>query len=86
MEWPSLPSDYTISVTTGGEKPIAMREDVEAELRGFKKVAERNDHPWYESQWLRRAGFGAWNRVGALVYRTNNATYAIPTNYSSPMA
>ena len=85
VEWPSMPDNYIIGVTSEGDKPIAMREDEEPELQGFKKVAERNDYPWYESQWLRRAGFGAWNRTGAVVYRTNNATYASPTNYGSPM-
>lgn len=83
--WRSLPSNYLVAVTTEGEKPLAMREDAIASLRGFKQVAVREDHPWYERQYLRRAGFGAWNRTGALVYRTNNGTYAVPTGYGSPM-
>jgi len=85
VEWPSLPAGYMVAVATGGPRPLGMREDPEPELQGFKKVAERNDHPFYESQFLRRAGFGAWNRVGAVVYRIGNGTYAVPTNYSSPM-
>lgn len=84
-EWRSMPSNYLISVTTEGEKPLAQREDMEAELQGFQEVARRDDHPWYERQYLRRAGFGAWNRVGGIVYETDNATYSVPTNYSSPM-
>lgn len=84
-EWAGLPSTYLIAVTTDGIKPLRMREDAEAELQGFKRVADRPDHPFLESQWLRRAGFGAWNRVGAYVARIGNAAYAIPTNYSSPM-
>lgn len=83
--WRGMPANYTISLALGGEKPLAMRQDEEVELQGFKRVAERNDHPWYEEQWLRRAGFGAWNRVGAVVYKTNNATYSVPTGYTSPM-
>lgn len=83
--WPGMPSNYILGTTVGGEPPTAMREDEEASLRGFNQVAERNDHPWYERQYLRRAGFGAWNRVGAVVYRTDSASYAIPTGYSSPM-
>lgn len=86
VEWKSLPDNYLIATTTGGDRPLAMREDEETSLRGFIKVAERNDHPFYESQYIRRAGFGAWNRVGALVYRIGNGSYAIPTNYTSPMA
>lgn len=86
VEWRSLPSGYMIATTTGGDKPLALREDMEEELRGFKKVADRDDYPFYESQYLRRAGFGAWNRVGALVYRIGNASYAVPAGYDSPMA
>ena len=84
-EWRSLPAGFMIGVTTEGEPPLAMREDEEAELRGFKKVADRDNHPWYEQQWLRRAGFGGWNRVGAIVYYINDGNYAMPTGYSSPM-
>jgi hypothetical protein len=85
VEWSQLPSGYMIATTTGGDRPLAMREDEEDSLRGFKKVAERNDHPFYESQYLRRAGFGGWNRVGALVYQVGSANYVIPAGYSSPM-
>jgi hypothetical protein len=84
VEWKSLPDDYIVGVTTEGERPLAMREDMEASLRGFKQVAERDDHPWYERQYLRRAGFGAWNRVGAVIYK-DAGSYAVPTGYSSPM-
>src|SRR5690349_4717566 len=85
IEWPSLPANYMIATTTGGDRPVGMREDPEAELRGFKRVAERDNHPFYESQWLRRAGFGARNRVGAAVIRVGNGTYAVPTGYTPPM-
>lgn len=84
-EWRAMPDNYMIGVNVGGEAPLGMREDVEPELRGFQQVAVREDHPFQESQWLRRAGFGAWNRVGAVVQRIGNAAYAIPTNYTTPM-
>lgn len=86
VEWKALPDNYIVSTTTNGEPPLAMREDPEPELRGFFQAGTRSDHPFYESQWMRRAGFGARNRVGAVVYRIGNASYAIPTNYTSPMA
>lgn len=86
VEWPSLPSNYMLALITTGERPLSLREEPEAELQGFKQVATRNDHPFYESQWLRIAGFGAWNRVGGLVYRVGTGSYAIPTGYESPMA
>lgn len=84
-EWKTLPNDYIVAVATQGERPLKMREEDVPSLRGFGKVAERNDHPFYESQYLRIAGFGANNRVGAVVYRVGNGAYAIPTNYTSPM-
>lgn len=84
-EWKGLPANYLIALTTGGDRALAMREDSEASLQGFRQVGTRQDHPFYESQWIRRAGFGALNRVGALAYRVGNAAYAIPANYTSPM-
>jgi hypothetical protein len=85
VEWPSMPANYMVGVTTQGPRPLAMREDPEPELQGFNRVASRDDHPFYESQWLRRAGFGARNRVGAVVQRIGNGTYAVPTGYTTPM-
>ncbi len=84
-EWRSLPDNYIIAVTTNGEPPLGLREDEETELQGFKLVANRDDYPWYERQYLRRAGFGGWNRVGAVIQRIGNAGYGVPSNYSSPM-
>lgn len=85
VEWKALPDSYMVGVTTDGIKPLRMREDPEPELQGFKRVADRDDHPFYESQWLRRAGFGAYNRVGAYVAEIGDATYDVPTNYAVPM-
>ncbi|MGE0541219.1 MAG: hypothetical protein AB7R89_13680 [Dehalococcoidia bacterium] len=85
VEWPILPTNYVIGVTPDGMKPLRMREDPEPELQGFQRVAERPDHPFYESQFLRRCGFGAWNRVGAVVAELEDSSYDVPTGYSSPM-
>ncbi len=84
-EWKGIPSDYIVAVTTDGDRVLAMREEPEDELRGFTRVAERNDYPFFESQYRREAGFGAQNRVGAYVMRIGNASYAVPTGYESPM-
>lgn len=90
VEWRSLPDNYMVAVTSGGDKPLAMRQDAESTLQGFFRATDigdgaSSDYPFYESQYLRRAGFGGWNRVGALVYRIGNGTYTIPTGYESPM-
>jgi hypothetical protein len=84
-EWPRIPADYIVAVAAGAT-PLRMRQDPEPQLQGFAEVAVREDHPWWESQWMRRAGFGAYNRVGAVVQRVGNGSYAIPTSYGSPMA
>ena len=84
-EWPSLPDNYLLALATGGMRALRMREDPEPELQGFNLVARRDDHPFYESQYVRRAGFGAWNRVGALAYRIGDASYAPPAAYDAPL-
>jgi hypothetical protein len=85
VEWTMLPDGYIIATTTEGPRPLAMRQDPEPELQGFKQVATRDDHPFYERQYLRRAGFAAYNRVGALVYYVGASdTYAVPTGYALP--
>lgn len=83
-EWSRLPDNYMIGVTGEGIKPVAMREDEEQSLRGFREIPGREDMPYLQRIWSRRAGFGAYNRVGAVVYRTNNGTYAIPTGFQAP--
>lgn len=85
VEWPSLPSNYIVTLCTEGERALGMRQFEEEDLRGFIKAAETIDYPFYESQYVRYAGFGAWNRVAVVVRRIGNAAYAVPTNYGSPM-
>lgn len=86
VEWQAIPSGYYIMAPTVGDKAFRMREHPEAALQGFNRSAERADHPFWEVQYDRHAGFGAWNRVGVIVRRIGNASYAVPTNYSVPMA
>lgn len=85
VQWDALPAKYILSVMTDGPRPLGMREHPEASLQGFKKVAERNDHPFYDNQFLRLAGFGAWNRVGAHVTELEDASYDPPTGYDAPI-
>ena len=85
VHWERLPDNYIISVVTEGERPLAMREYPVAALRGFRRAGQRNDYPYFETQFKRDAGFGAWNRVAADVMEIGDATYDVPTNYESPM-
>jgi len=86
VEWPRLPSGYIMALHTGGDAPIGERSSAIPGLQGGLIELPRNeDFPWYQRQWMRANGYGAWNRVGGLVYRIGNASYAVPTNYASPM-
>lgn len=83
VEWPALQAGYGIAVTTTGPRPFRHRVDPEPELRGFKPIAERADFPYFEDQWIRRMGFGAWNRVSALVFQIGAGAYTIPAAYQN---
>jgi len=85
FKWRSLPQNYAFAYMTGGTKPIRQREKTVGSLRGFKNEAVREDYPYAEEYWVRRAGFGGWNRVGACVKRMNQGSYSIPTGYATPM-
>lgn len=88
-EWRSLPAGYMLAVTTGGPRPLAMREYPERELQGFHRTVEGAeapaDYPFWESQWTRFAGFGGFNRVGAMAIQIGSqpaAPYAPPAIYT----
>jgi hypothetical protein len=85
VEWPSLPSNYFVSICTEGPRPIMRRQFPQAALQGFKPVGTLNEFPYFQDQWQRWEGYGAFNRVGAQVYRSGNGSYAVPTGYTVPM-
>lgn len=85
VEWKSLPDSYMLGVTSSGESPLAMRQDPEPELQGLKLQGVDEYTPWHQRNWYRRAGFGALNRAGAVVYRVGNGSYAIPTGYTGKL-
>lgn len=86
--WRGMPSNYYVMLPTGpGPKPLRQREHPEPQLRGFQAEADREDFPYFETQYARRAGFGGWNRTGALARQFNggDTTFDVPTNFGSPM-
>jgi hypothetical protein len=85
VDWARLPDNYIISIIEGGERPVALREYEVASLRGFRRAGERNDYPYFETQFKRDAGFGIWNRTAADVMEIGDATYDVPTGYAVPM-
>lgn len=80
----SLPDDYLIAITETGPKPLNFREDAEKALRGFGPKGNRDDFPYFEEQWLRRCGVGAYNRVGAVAAQISaeaSSDYTAPANF-----
>lgn len=84
--WRGMPTGYLCAYMTGNIKPLRMRQHPEPALQGFRPETDREDYPYFETPYVRRAGFGGWSRVSAVVQRFGNASYAIPTGYDSPMA
>lgn len=85
-EWSRLPNDYILAYSEGADPIFGMRQYPQPELQGFFPEFNTADGNHYEYRSLRYAGFGALNRVGALVFRISNATYAVPTGYLAPLA
>jgi hypothetical protein len=85
-EWSRLPNDKILAYSEGAGEVFAMREYTAPETQGLFPEFVATDGNHYEYRSLRYAGFGALNRVGALVYQVSNGSYSIPTGYSAPLA
>jgi len=87
VEWSFLPDNYGIVVARGAAtRPLRMREYPAAALQGLFQENHSPDGNLLERRFIRFAGFGAYNRVGALAFRIGDAAYAIPTGYTTPLA
>lgn len=88
VEWSFLPATHIIAVARGAEKkPLRMREYPAAVLQGLIQENHSPDGNLFERRFIRYAGFGAFNRVGALVFEPSNAgAYNIPAGYTTPLA
>ena len=86
-EWSILPSNYGLVVARGARTPVLMmREQPAVELQGFFRYNHSPDGNLNQYNVRRIAGFGAYNRVGALAFRIGDASYAVPTGYTAPLA
>lgn len=86
VEWEALPDNYGIVVARGAETPaLMMREFDSPTLQGLYQENFSPDGNLMEYRFIRMAGFGAYNRVGALAFRIGNAAYAVPTGYTTPL-
>jgi len=87
VEWSFLPNDYGIVVARGAAtRPLRMRQYPTPALQGLFTENHSPDGNLNEYRFLRYAGFGAYNRVGALAFRIGNGAYATPPGYSTPLA
>ena len=82
-----LPATHGIIVARGATaKPLRMRERPVTSLHGFFTSTFSPDGTLNEYRFRRIAGFGAYNRVGALAFQIGNASYQIPAAYATPLA
>lgn len=87
VEWTLLPSTHGIVVARGADtKPLRMRQRPVAALQGLFTSTFSPDGNLNEYRFRRIAGFGAYNRVGAVAFQIGNGTYQIPTGYATPLA
>lgn len=85
VEWKQLPSSYMIAFAVGAPAVIGMREYPAESLQGFFTENDAGDGNITKTKMIRYAGFGVLNRVGAVVQRIGNGTYAIPSGYTAPL-
>ena len=85
VEAPVLPSTYILAVATGADAVLRMREYPAPEVQGLFLETHSDDGNTDATRFIRYAGFGVRNRVGAVVYRIGNGSYAIPTGYTPPL-
>lgn len=87
VEWSFLPATHGIVVARGATaKVLRMREYPTAALQGLFRENFSSDGNLNENRFIRYAGFGAYNRVGALAFHVGAGAYAIPTGYATPLA
>ncbi len=87
VEWPALPASTILAVAVDADPVVAMREYPAPELQGLFRETHSADGNHAEYRFLRYAGFGVQNRIGAMVYQVSNGdtTYDIPTGYATPL-
>lgn len=81
-----LPAGYVVGIAAGGGKPLAMRQHPEPELQGLTSVVHQVNSNFEKVDYYRYGGFGARNRVAAVVMRIGNGSYAVPAAYNAPLA
>jgi hypothetical protein len=86
VEWKRLPDSYIFALAQGADPVVGMREYPSPALQGLFPEFQDVDGNRHLHKFIRYAGFGVLNRVGALVMEIADATYDIPTGYTAPLA
>lgn len=89
VEWSALPDDYILAVARGTAAPVLkMRQYPAASLQGFFQEENSPDGNLQEHRFIRYAGFGVNNRVGAVAYfvEAGDTTYDTPAAYDAPLS
>lgn len=85
VEWRALPANYMIGVSMGAGQFLRMRQWPDATLQGLYPELDDSDPNLNINAFLRYAGFGVYNRIGACVYQIGSSSYSVPTGYNTPM-
>ncbi|MCC6490682.1 MAG: hypothetical protein IT364_24565 [Candidatus Hydrogenedentes bacterium] len=86
VEARGLPSTHIVAHAIGAGPVLGMRQYPAPELQG---LFTRNSQPagnLTKTSFYRYAGFGAMNRVAAVVYYVGGGAYVIPTGYENPIS
>lgn len=87
--WSRVPNGYIIAVVVrpgnnDDTKPLAFRQHPVPELQGFRAVGEREDQPYWERQFVRWGGYGAWSRIAGLCMQIGAGAYVSPAQFKQP--
>lgn len=83
VEWAALPAGYIFARAVGVRDVIGMREHEPAVLRGLFPEYFTPDGNLQVQRFLRYAGFGVLNRVGALMMQIGAGAYSAPAGYTT---
>ena len=83
-----LPDNYIIANARGATPALWARQYPAASLKGLQRKEHDVNGNIMQTMFFRDLGFGAYNRVGAMVYfvAAGDTTYDIPTGYTNPLA
>jgi hypothetical protein len=85
VEWPDVPSNYSLSLAPSYEKPLQRRIDPPATgLPGELTLIKQSDlFPLEKSEWMWRFGMGVVNRLNGFVLKCGtDGSYSVPAGFA----